>query len=279
MANSKQSRRGPIACPLCGEPVQVDVVERCATCGMDTRDPGVSRILEIDAEWQEISADYGRLMEKLEALKGERQRWIDALLASRVPPEATAGAASAHAGAAPSPLAAPAAQATAAAGPPAPDAVTRLDGQPVPPPGEWPQAAPRAPRRARPRRLTAPNMLGVSGAALLITGAILFVAVTWATFPPVAQAAVVLLVAAGIATLSSWLTERDLPVSGGAVGVAAIAFAGVSVIAIDRGIHILGRLTVAAALAVTVAAGGGDVPPRYQMDGNALAPALRSPRA
>jgi len=117
-----------------------------------------------------------------------------------------------------------------------------------------PRARPQAQRHA-PRLLTAPVLLGVSGASLLIAAAVVFVAVTWNTFFPLAQGLLVLAISAGVAYLAWWLGRLHLVITSGAVGVVAMAFAGVSVIAFDREALVLGNFATPVALAVTSLAG------------------------
>ncbi len=109
--------------------------------------------------------------------------------------------------------------------------------------------------RTAPRRLTAPALLGVSGASLLITSAIVFIAVTWQTFFPLAQGLIITAVAAATGYLALWLKRHDLTVSGGAVGVVAMSFVGVAVVAVDRQAGVLGDFAVPVALVGTAAAG------------------------
>jgi hypothetical protein len=142
--------------------------------------------------------------------------------------------------------AAPAAAASAAA---APATAARAPTAPPPP------SRPVRPVRATPRRLTAPALLGVSGASLLITSAIVFIAVTWQTFFPLAQGLIIIAVAVATAYLSLWLKRHDLSVSGGAVGVVAMAFVGVAIVAIDRPADVLGTFAVPVAAVFTAGAG------------------------
>jgi hypothetical protein len=109
--------------------------------------------------------------------------------------------------------------------------------------------------RHTPRILTAPVLLGVSGASLLIAAAIVFVAVTWETFPPFGQGVLVLAVAGAVAYLSLWLKRLTLVITSGAVGVVSMAFAGLSLIAFDRETVALGAFSVPLALVVTCGAG------------------------
>ncbi len=218
---------------------------------MDASDPAVDQVLQADADWQAYQQQYDSLLRDWDGLKVRRETLITHLLATRVMPGATSAVAApaeapghAAALAVPASAAVGAASATAAASPPP----------------SWSDApAPTArrpkPVRATPRKLTAPNLLGVSGAALLIAAALVFIAITWATISPVLQALAILAVAAGTATLSRWLTRQDLPVSGGAVGVVAMTFAGVSVIGFDRGTDLFGSYVAPAAMAITTLAG------------------------
>ncbi len=237
---------GVIPCPACGSSIRRGVDPRCVSCGIDANHPALDEILAADATLYEYKATYDELLTNWQALSLHRNGLLATLVASRFGAPAEANA--------------------AAAAPNAVTAIVSQDGDPfaAAEPSSGPSSRPaRAPKRTRApkperqaaRRLTAPALLGVSGASLLITSAIVFIAVTWDTFFPLAQGLIILAVAAATSYLSLWLGRHDLSVSGGAVGVVAMSFVGVAVVAFDRQAGDLGSFAIPVAFAFTAAAG------------------------
>jgi len=255
---------GAVQCPACGASIDRARQSRCPQCGIDAVGPLLDEILETDATLYGFKATYDDLVGRWTALSYARAELLRRLVLTRgapdaaptpeaSPPAATPARASAEAFASPT--------ATATPMPPVrPIDAPRADPATLPPPkpGTGASARPaRPPKPARtgPRRLTAPALLGVSGASLLIASAIVFIAVTWQTFFPLAQGLIVAAVAGGTAYLALWLTKHDLATSGGAVGVVAMAFVGVAVVAFNRVAGALGDFAVPVALVGVAAAG------------------------
>lgn len=135
-------------------------------------------------------------------------------------------------GVAPSPASAPEpARASAAhAAAPAPARTATSTAPPVQ--RHRPPAQPaRKPRRRMSEVFTAPVLLGVSGASLMIAAAIVAVAITWATATPLVRGVLVLLVAGGVGALAVWLRRLHLVITSGSVGIVAMGFAGTSAVA------------------------------------------------
>ncbi len=248
---------GELRCPACGAPVDPSSYARCRQCDVDVSSPVFREILEADATLHQYKATYDDLVARWHALSASRAALLSRLVLTRGVPS---GATPPPATPTPAPTSADAfASPTVAVRP-----IDVLGTQPAPAQPAPAEAAPapraRAPRppkptRDRPRRLTAPALLGVSGASLLIASAIVFIAVTWQTFFPLAQGLIVAAVAAGTAYLALWLTKHDLATSGGAVGVVAMGFVGVAVIAFNRVAGALGDFAVPVALVGVAAAG------------------------
>lgn len=78
---------------------------------------------------------------------------------------------------------------------------------------------------------TAPVLLGVSGASLMIAAAIVAVAITWTTAAPVVRGLLVLVVAGAVGALAVWLRRLHLVITSGSVGIVAMGFAGTSAVA------------------------------------------------
>ena len=212
---------------------------------MDATDPAVDQIAEADGYLAEFQQRYDELAERWRQW-GDHRAALAAHLAStrRVPMPA-----------APMPETAAATPSAAAPMPAAPTSAAPAPAAQVPQPDAWAAQARPRPERHTPKILTAPVLLGVSGAALMIAAAVVFVAVTWETFLPFAQGLIVLAIAVAVAQLSLWLKRLTLVITSGAVGVVAMSFAGVSVIAFDRESQALGDYTTPVALLVTCAAG------------------------
>ncbi len=278
-------------CPACGHTIRLSVDRVCGACGIDATHPALAQIREADATLYGYKATYDELIANWQELSQRRYGLLATLIGTRgravaqpaapgVPAPAAPGAsapastflpASASSGdlfaapaASPAADSATAAHARAAASVPAP--VTSAPAPRVPafdsrrfggaaPTRPDRPARPARPVRATPRRLTAPALLGVSGASLLITSAIVFIAVTWQTFFPLAQGLIISAVAAATAYLSLWLKRHDLSVSGGAVGVVAMSFVGVAIVAVDRQAGVLGTFALPVAAAFTAGAG------------------------
>ncbi|WNM28143.1 hypothetical protein RN607_03825 [Demequina capsici] len=207
-------------CPICTEPCDPGAELRCRRCHADLRDPAFAQIVELDAQIAAFRAEYDALAVRWQLVLAARKASWAALNQTRV-------------------TAAPQVAAGPAARPPSP--VVR----------------PGSPRRRSTLRdsLTAPMLLGLAGATLLIASAVVFVAVTWDTFFPPAQALLLLVLAAATGWLADWLTRRGLGVSAGAVGVVSMAFAGTAVVALARALTVLGPFTTAVAALAAGAAG------------------------
>lgn len=236
-------------CPACGYTIRLSTDRVCGACGIDATHPALQEIRDADATLYGYKATYDELLTNWHALSLRRHGLLATLVASRfgAPVEADGAVAAASAPGA-----------TVSASPGEADPCAAVEHPPEPTPWQAPTPGPtRAPKPAReaPRRLTAPALLGVSGASLLITSAIVFIAVTWDTFFPLAQGLIILAVAAATSYLSLWLGRHDLSVSSGAVGVVAMAFVGVAVVAFDRQAGVLGSFALPVAFAFTAAAG------------------------
>ena len=261
-------------CPACGHTIRLSVDSACGGCGIDAAHPALSEIREADATLYGYKATYDALIASWQELSQRRYALLATLIGTRgsAAARAVANAAETHAGpanaapayAAPAAAAAPAAHASAAATASAPVASVPAPGVPAFDGWRLEAAAPTAPQRparparpvrATPRRLTAPALLGVSGASLLITSAIVFIAVTWQTFFPLAQGLIIAAIAAATGYLSIWLKRHELTVSGGAVGVVAMSFVGVAIVAVDRQAGVLGAFALPVAAALTAGAG------------------------
>jgi len=103
--------------------------------------------------------------------------------------------------------------------------------------------------------LTAPVLLGVAGAALLIAAAVVFVALAWTTFSPATRGTIVLAVAVAVSALAVWVRRLGLTVTSGAIGVVAMGFAGAASIAFFRESGALGSFDIPAALLLACIAG------------------------
>lgn len=124
-----------------------------------------------------------------------------------------------------------------------------------------PKRAPARPARAPRRRMaevfTAPVLLGVSGASLMIAAAIVAVAITWATATPVVRGLLVLVVAGAVGALAVWLRRLHLVITSGSVGVVAMGFAGTSAVAFLGESPSLSDYSTAVAFLIASAAGIG----------------------
>src|SRR5690606_8220632 len=80
--------------------------------------------------------------------------------------------------------------------------------------------------------LTAPVLLGIAGASLLIAAAIVFVALAWTTFSPALRGTIVIAVALAVSGLAVWVRKLGLEVTSGAIGVVAMGFAGASCLSV-----------------------------------------------
>lgn len=159
-------------------------------------------------------------------------------------------------GAAPSPASAPEpARASAAhAAAPAPARTATSTAPPVQ--RHRPPAQPaRKPRRRMSEVFTAPVLLGVSGASLMIAAAIVAVAITWATATPVVRGVLVLIVAGGVGALAVWLRRLHLVITSGSVGIVAMGFAGTSAVAFLSESPALSPYSAAVAFLLAGAAG------------------------
>jgi hypothetical protein len=283
MADAGDGLERTMRCPACGYTIRLSVDRVCGACGIDAAHPALAQIREADAALYGYKATYDELIAKWQELSQRRYGLLATLIGTRgqaaaqpavAQPAATAASATAapagavlapagtffpDAAAAAAPAAAYAQAAARAPAPMAPEVrVPPFDSRRfggAAPATPTPPSRPARPVRATPRRLTAPALLGVSGASLLITSAIVFIAVTWQTFFPLAQGLIIIAVAAATAYLSLWLKRHDLSVSGGAVGVVAMSFVGVAIVAVDRQAGVLGTFALPVAAAFTAGAG------------------------
>ncbi len=250
-------------CPMCTAAVNRTVTSHCTNCGIDLNDPAIAQVFEADAALATFQSRYDELAARWQQWISHREALIDHLNLTRIdpryarpvqPPEPQQ-----HQNPAPSPATMAPHPDDAVAQEPAPaeQSVAQEEGEPQPvrSPVAVDTVSRPAPERHTPRILTAPVLLGVSGASLLIAAAVVFVAITWETFFPLGQGLLILAVSAGVATLALWLKRLTLVITSGAVGVVAMAFAGISVIAFDREAQLLGTFTTPIALLVTCAAG------------------------
>lgn len=119
-----------------------------------------------------------------------------------------------------------------------------------------PVPAPAAAFR-EPRRLSAAALLGVAGASLLIIGAIVFTAASWASAQPPARASMLILLSAGFAFLALRSLKSGFPVIAGSLGVVSAGFSGVSVYALAYDEGRVGPYSTPVALIVTALAAYG----------------------
>ncbi|GIG53466.1 hypothetical protein Dac01nite_02180 [Demequina activiva] len=252
--------------------------DRCAQCGIAFAHPSYVAMQQADAairqcddRWRELWAVREQWVQHRRISLEHARAAVEARPAPPVhaaagsgasAPRPAAGEDTASAGAAPGFTRAAASGDAAAAPAPA----TTVDAVHVP------AGATAGAAAARRSRLTAPVMLGVGGAALLIASAIVFIAVTWTTLEPALQALMVGALAAGVGVLAVWLDRRSLSVSAGAVGVVSMAFASVAVVALDRDFAVLGGWGGAVVLAV--ASTVGRVLHRLRVDWTGMTAAL-----
>ena len=242
----------PVSCPLCGSHTNEFSGTRCPTCGADLALPAIAMIAEADEAIAQCQSSYDLLAARWTQWNVHRASLIEQVQRSRSAPTTQPGFASPTT---PAPMATPKPVPASAPAPMATPALATAPAAPAWPAAPQEQYAPRAVAPRRTRRLTVPVMLGIAGASLLIAAAVIFVAVSWTTIHPAFLGALILAVAAAVAYISTWLGRQNLAVSGGAVGVVAASFAGVSVFAFDRGSGVLGNFAAAGALLVTSAAG------------------------
>ncbi len=230
---------GDSACPLCGDPASDQPGGACPGCGADLGDPAAQQLREAVAEVALSQAAYDAARVRLDRDLAARERARVELGATRfrmlrLGPEDDAPREDA-------PVAPPAVS--------APRDVFAV-------PGPYRPRAPRAPRARTARlrtALTAPVLLGMAGAALLIASAIVFVAVTWETILPALQAVILLAIAAAVGVLARWVLRRGMSEPAGAIGVVSAAFAGTAVVALERTADVLGVFTTPVALLVAAA--------------------------
>ncbi|MFN3866182.1 MAG: hypothetical protein ACK4MD_05645 [Demequina sp.] len=137
-----------------------------------------------------------------------------------------------------------------AQGAPSPVSAAAPASAPQPQPTQPPTQATRAPRV-----LTAPALLGVSGASLMIAAAVVFVAIAWTTFTPLARGLAVLGMSVAVAALSAWLRRMHLPITSGAVGIVSMGFAGAAGIAFLRDTPASGPFDLPLSLVIACGAG------------------------
>lgn len=218
-----------VICAFCG--AQPGAARWCGHCNVDRHSSEYAALENADAAIAQCDAHIADA-------HARREQWLTYRSTARTAVEAAMAAPAAPAG-----PAAPAAPAVSA------DAAPVSAQEPAPPGDAVGVAAPPSELTVL-RRLTPPALLGIGGAALLIASAIVFVAVSWGTLGTVVQVATIVALAAGVAALAVWLTRIGLPITAGAVGVVAMAFPAVGVVAIERAADALGAFTGAVALVV-----------------------------
>jgi hypothetical protein len=227
-------------CPACGARTDPAATTRCGGCQLDLAHPAAARLAELDARLAELDARLAELDTTRAALEADRAVLLAALQETR------------PAGLAP--------QAPPTAGSERGAAVDderpiweRLEA--IAPPGT------RLPRPARPAREPRPplrmqTLLALAGGALLTAAAVIFAAVAWETLPALVQAAILIAATLLAAVVAVVLARRDLPTAAGALGLVAMGFAAVDVVAVDRGeLLALGAFTPALAALVAAAVG------------------------
>lgn len=244
-------------CPLCEGGV-IDADATCRWCGVSLRHPAARqalaasrRIGDLTGQYQELAAEWTKASrERAVAIAELRFAHRTAPRTAQPPPPTSAPVALPAPMSMPAPT--PAAPPTAARPPAAlaPEAAPAS----VPAPASGSAAGRRVPGQTR-RGPTTPVLLGVSGASLLIVAAVIFVAVTWSSFPLAPQVLVILVVAAAIAATAVWLGRHHMPVTSGAVGAVGMGFASMSMVAVERATGAFGSMTTAAVLIVAALAG------------------------
>lgn len=255
-AAAPHTQAAPVMCPICGAVSNVAVGTRCRGCSTDLSHPAVAMLVDSDAAIAQCQRAYDELSARWVQWNEQRALLVRQLQATRAVPAAYADFAApvslpAADAAPPEPGPWGGAPAVAAAASTVPAVATAAST--VQPAAHQPAST--TINRRTPRSLTAPVLLGIAGAALLITAVVVFVAATWTTFNPVAQGLLILALAGAVGYGALLLTKHRLAVSGGAVGVVSTAFAGVSVLAFDRAAGLLGTGASAGALFITAVAG------------------------
>lgn len=287
-----------VRCPLCGTPVDRTQQEWCPLCAVPLRSATFDDLLAADEALRQCQRSYDALASTWTQWGERREALADQLAAQRPPPAprppvASPAPTSAFTAptAAPEPTAASAEPTPAAAREYAPGFVHRETDPTVPtgpapassalatppshqPPTQQPQAAPHRRTSRAAAVLTAPVLLGIAGASLMIAAAIVFVAIAWTTFTPLARGLAVLGVSVAVAALAVWLRRMHLPITSGAVGIVSMGFAGAAGISFLRGTAASGAFDLP--LSLLLASGAGVVLSRWQLRwvGSAAALAL-----
>ncbi len=276
-------------CADCGA-VLASGQAHCHACGLDSKSPVARDAERANGELHRIRAHLSQLTEqqqswltyRTEILAIAPRARVDLGAALDAPRAAPAVADAAITGpevvASTHPFARPAAgaqapQAQTSQNPPAPQAVSALatgssssssTAQNFQPPAPYtsvrPPARPmntRADAMRPAKRLTAPVLLGVAGAALFILAGIVFVAASWSTTGPALRMAILIAFAAVFAWLARMATRHDFTAVGGALGVVSAAFVGVGVFALTLGPSGPAPYTTAIAVLVAAIAGLG----------------------
>src|SRR5690554_81030 len=250
----------------------------CRGCGVPLKSATFTQLLEADEALRACQRSYDALASTWTQW-GERRAGLAAQLAAQRPHQvaqpghttATAAASApeaAHVPAVAQPFdPAPATAGVSPAGVPEPARASAAPGfdhsatpaQPAahaaPAPVAMHVAPASPPRRSMAEVFTAPVLLGVSGASLLIAAAIVAVAITWATAAPGVRGVLVLVVAGAVSALAVWLRRLHLVITSGAVGVVAMGFAGISAVAFLSEAPTLSPYSAAVAFLVVGAAG------------------------
>ncbi len=249
-----QAQSNVYRCVACHERVSLTPDRRCERCGVSYQSPAAQAVINADRTLQQV----GQQLEQLEARRDQwaeyRERSLaelrrtipvgwgardaaDAVVPDAVVADAVAPAQAVSRADAAATSAAFAAPASAAASAP---------------------QAPREPRRSTQvarKAMTAPALLGVAGASLLIAASIVFVALAWTQYSPLTRGLIVSAVAVAVAGIAVWLRRMDLYISSGAVGVVAMGFAGTATLAFSRDSGLLGAYDTPTALLVVCVAG------------------------
>jgi len=260
-------------CFACGAAGAREVRGRCGVCGAPLHGPEAQAVRQADIAIATLQRRYDDLAGEWKQWADYRSYYVEAMRRTAVPPAAAAPAAMPEpvveeALVAPpveSPLEPTFARPSPAAAPaPSPDVVAAaVVATPAPAVSSAvgyaaleAQQPPRVRKASAAREaLTAPALLGVAGASLLVAAAIVFVALAWTSFSPATRGTVVLAVGVMVGALAVWVKRLGLTASAGAIGVVSMGFAGVASVGYFRDSGALGSFDTAAALLVAAAAG------------------------
>lgn len=273
------TERAQYKCVACGENVNLTPDRRCENCGVSYASPEARGVADADtsiaqlrAQAQEIDKRIAQWETYREGMIARLKRtapvgWASLLVKTADAVEAPAAEAPAAeaplAEVAPEPAAAPAPVAesapVAAPGPVA--AAAAPSDAHTSAPAESVFARPHAPREpgraaevAR-KAMSAPALLGIAGASLLIAASIVFVALAWTAFPPLYRGIIVSAVALLVSGIAIWLKRMQLDISSGAVGLVAMGFAATASLAFSRGGDTVGAFETPTAFLIAAVSG------------------------